>query len=179
MRRYVFALPVLLAMCSRDRPPAEPERAPSTVVPVVSVPQVDASPAEIETVVDAGSDGAVVCVVAIDRLIEAAIYRGPGVDSPARQKTIESLPPDKQRRWAGRDHSVKHLACTYSVSVNGTRYRHRHNGGQDFGADELDTATCSSDAMRREVEKSIRDFTKECRDLHAGEYWGYRLEPLP
>ena len=182
MRRVFFALPAMVAMCSRDGPPAEPERAPSAAVPVVSAAQVDASratPLEAEAVVDAGSDGAFACAVAVDRLIEAAIYRGPGVDSPARQKTIESLPPDTRRRWAGRDHGVKHLACTYAVSVNRARYRYRHNGGQDFGTSELDTATCSSDETRSEVAKRIREFTKECRDLHAGEYWGHRLEPLP
>lgn len=182
MRRSVLALPVVLAMCSREGPPAEPERAPPAAVPVVSVAQVDASrePApKREAVADASADGKVACAVAVDRLIDAAIYRGPGVDSPARQKTIENLPPDTQRRWAGRDHGVKHLACTYAVSVNRTRYRYRHNAAQDFAGGELDTAKCSTDETRREVAKRIREFTKECRDLQAGEYWGYRLEPMP
>ena len=118
------------------------------------------------------------CEVKVIRVVEAAVYRGPGVDSPARNKTLENLPPGTRERWAGRDHGVEHLACTYEVTVADKPFRHRHTAEQSFTGAELDTAKCSADETKRAVEKSIREFTKGCTDLAAGEYWGHRLEPL-
>lgn len=180
--RAEIAFALLVVGCTRDPAPAiqpvpEPSRS-SSAREVVIAPPPSASAGEPASEPLPTSDSGA-CQVSVVRVIGAAVYRGPGVDSPMRQKSLESMPPEQRDRWRGRDHGVKHLACTYALRVSGKLYRYRHNGGQDFtNSFDLDPATCSKDETQREVEKEVRDFTKQCSDLHAGEYWGYRLDPL-
>ncbi len=181
--RTEIVLALLVVGCTRDPAPAVqpvPETSRSISTPEVAIaPPPSASAAQPASdpvpTSDSGS-----CKVSVVRVIEAAVYRGPGVDSPMRQKSLESMPPEQRDRWRGRDHGVKHLACTYALRVSGKLYRYRHNGGQDFtNSFDLDPSTCSKDETKREVEEEVREVTKQCSDLHAGEYWGYRLDPLP
>jgi hypothetical protein len=132
-------------------------------------------------VVPAGSaapSGPGACVVSVQSVLDAQVNTGPGPDSPARQATIARLPPGTARQWRGRDHGVRHLLCTYSLLLNGTPYRYRHNAGQSLAfSGKLDPAMCSQGATQREAEARVRDFTRACTALRDGEYWGFRLDP--
>jgi hypothetical protein len=137
-----------------------------------------AEAALVATVTTAAETDAGDCEVRVTGVSEARVYGGPGVDSPMRAESIRRLPPKTAQKWASRDHAYSHLACTYSVRVNGKTYRYRHNAGQALGRGKLDPATCSTDETRVEVEAQVANFTKQCSNLHAGEYWGYRLDPI-
>lgn len=116
------------------------------------------------------------CKIKITGVISADVFRGPGSDSPMRQKTMERLSPEERARWHGRDHGLKHLRCRYAVTLNGKAYLYDHKGGQELSFDhKLDPAICSDPAKIREVEKGLVETTKRCTDPHAGAYWGFDL----
>jgi hypothetical protein len=107
-------------------------------------------------------------------LVDAAEYRGPGPMTPALSDTL-AKDPKLARTYNAKSHGDHHIQCTYRVKVNGKPYTHTHVIGNTFR--EYETSRC--DEVRDEVAQSIISFTKECADLHAGEYWGFKLDPVP
>jgi hypothetical protein len=116
------------------------------------------------------------CVIRVKALLDAQIFRGPGVDSPMRQKAMANLSPEERDRWHGRDHAYSHLQCRYAVTMNGRAYTYKHNGGQAIGfGHKLDTKTCSQPEHIRKVEEELKQTTRQCTDPHHGAHWGHDL----
>lgn len=160
------APPAPSAAAQRRDPPPEP--APTDLASAAP------TPADPPSASSATATGA--CVIRVKTVLDAQIFRGPGVDSPMRQKAMANLSPEERDRWHGRDHAYSHLQCRYAVTMNGRAYTYKHNGGQAIGfGHKLDTKTCSQPEHIRKVEEQLTQTTRQCTDPHHGAYWGNDL----
>ena len=178
MRRSILVALVLVGFAlSCERAPQRATTPVKSGAAVLDAGKTDALLSSVAEPDGAEGDGALVemvgveagsvagtCHVKITQLLEAQIYRGPGVDSPAREATMRNLPPGEAARWRGRDHGLLHLACTYELLVNGKKYRHRHLGGQSVGSSRsLDAKSCGTPEMREKAEASVRIGNPTCQ----------------
>ena len=111
------------------------------------------------------------CDVRIERVLSAEQYRGAGPPSPASQ-AIRSDP-----EWVAEEHGMSHVQCRYRVRLRGRSYSYLHV--VDTTVRDVPSAPALCDRLRAEVVEHVRGFTDRCVDLSAGEYYGYRLQPLP
>ena len=115
------------------------------------------------------------CRVRVETLLSAARYRGPGPTSPM-EEAMRRADPARARQLDAIGHGDQHVQCRYRVSVQGRTYAYVHVVADTFHQIADDAAHCRS--ITSEVEARVRSFTEQCLDLRAGEYWGYRLDPL-
>lgn len=184
----LLALPLALACHS---PSAPRERVPDAAVtvepPAASVADAQTSPRPVVTAsssaatarpvdappVSAGKPG--LCFVELTSLLSADIFRGVR-RSPSRDAARARLSSKTRGEWEGRDHALTYLQCRYAVRLNGKPYTYEHVAGQGFGSRrDLDTKTCDTPMEKDKVAKQIVDTTKQCKEPHAGAYWGFDL----
>jgi hypothetical protein len=177
MRRLATIACVMLGACLGT--PAEPEPdAPDEPEPrmIVEAPPKPVEPPEPETFTPAtrGPEG---CKVTVSELLEAQEYRGPGPMTPAVAASLDA-DPEFARMYNSESHGDHHIQCVYRVELAhepGKRYRWR----TWFSNTLQDRTTKECNGMAAEVAEDIVRTTKDCRDLEAGAYWGYVLEPMP
>lgn len=141
--------------------------------PAPRLPTVDAAPeattATKTSTPTSTSPSATGCHVKIEAVVKGEVYRGPPPPTPSQAND-----PTYWELYDKYSHGDFHLACEYKVRLNGALYLHEHYFNNTMR--DLDESHC--EASVQEVEESIRSFTDHCTDLHAGEYWGFRLKPL-
>lgn len=165
--------PALRPEAPASSPGAMPREAPRVSAETSATPEASAAPPSASAP-PAAPGGP--CKIRITAILEAQAWRGPGADSPARQRTLDALSPTERDQWRGRDHALQHLRCRYAVEMNGKRYTYSHIARQIVGFDsdnELDPKKCEAD--RPKVEKDLIETTRGCTDPHAGAYWGFDL----
>ncbi len=86
--------------------------------------------------------------------------------------------PKRAQRFAGMDHGAHYLSCTWTVRVNGLRYRYKRASHGGPSSELLDPALCSAPTEAQAAADAVQAFTQACKDLRNGEYWGDFLEPL-
>lgn len=110
------------------------------------------------------------CQVQVQSVLSAEAFRGSGPPSPANQ-AMRNDP-----RWQAEEHGESHVQCRYRVELRGRAYAYLHVVSTTPRGVGSPQSLC--EGLRAEVEARIRSFTEQCVDLSAGEYYGYRLEPL-
>lgn len=106
-------------------------------------------------------------------MLEAGSFRGPGPLTP-RLADETQHDPDLARTRDALGHGDQHIRCRYRVGVNGADYAFTHVVGNTW--QRYDTGRCEQ--VREDVAREIREATRDCTDLKAGEYDGFVFEAL-
>ena len=158
---------LLTGACARQPEPVEPRERAVHVEPTRSAAVAGAG-------VDAGGqDAAPPCAVKVEAVLSGERYRGSGPLSPSASERMRT-DPDFARQWEAEEHGICHVRCEYRMAIEGQRYR-TTDILDDIGC-ELGKRDCEK--QLREFEDHVRTFTRNCTDLHAGEYYGQFFEPL-
>lgn len=158
--------PVVVEAEPKPEPEAEPEAKPS--------PGPEPKPA---VAFEPATRGEGTCIVSVVALLEAEEYRGPGPMTPALEASL-AADPDSADHWRSESHGDHHIQCHYAVELAhlpGKRFKWRLVLSNTLR--EHTPETCNGRAA--EVADDIVRTTQGCKDLDAGAYWGYVLEPQP
>jgi hypothetical protein len=158
---------------SQSQPAAIVETEPVDAEPP---PQPDPEPPPEPSAFEPATRGQGKCIVTVVALLEAEEYRGGGPMTPALEASM-AADPDFARMYNSESHGDHHIQCHYEVALArlpGKRWRWREVRSNTFR--DLSPEICKTLAV--EVADDIIRTTKNCKDLDAGAYWGYVLEPL-
>ncbi len=117
------------------------------------------------------------CDVTIESLLEANVYMG-YVESPSFWDGYKRLDAESRKMWDEESHGECYLSCRYVVLLNGKRYKHEHTSWQSPCDTLMEPAMCSDPFEARCTTEDIFSATRECTDIHAGEYYGDWFEPI-
>jgi hypothetical protein len=139
-------------------------------------PKAEPEPAPEPSVFEPATRGKGRCIVTIVALLEAEEYRGGGPMTPSLEASM-AADPEFARMYNAESHGDHHIQCHYEVSLAhlpGKRWRWREVRSNTLR--DLSPEICNSLAV--EVADDIIQTTKSCKNLDAGAYWGYVLEPM-
>lgn len=114
------------------------------------------------------------CDVEVVDVLADERFRGQRL-TPAFAAILENMSPESLEFHHAESHASTYRQCTYTVVVNGQRYRFV----DDWDTTLEDKPDDWCEQARAEVATSIRTATAQCTDLHRGAYWGSDLVPLP
>jgi hypothetical protein len=70
------------------------------------------------------------------------------------------------------------LSCTWTLLINGARYRYKRASHGGPAIHRLEASLCADRSEAAATADDVQQFTEACKDLHRGEYYGEILEPL-
>jgi hypothetical protein len=153
---------------------ASPEAEPPSHV--TTEPEPEPPPEPEPAAFTPATHGKGTCKVTVSALLEAEEYRGGGPMTPALAASLDA-DPDFARMYNAESHGDHHVQCVYEVTLaHEPHKRYRWRTWFDNMARDKSAEDCKG--MAAEVAQDIIETTKKCRDLDAGAYWGFVLEPM-
>ncbi len=113
------------------------------------------------------------CAVGVESDGAGQGYRGTP-STPAMADAHARLSPEDRAEWDAEDHGATYHRCTYTVTIDGRRYRYETT--TDTTLQALPDGWCGQ--RQDAVSADIQITTRGCTDLHRGAYWGSDLVPL-